>query len=153
MPHNFLRIGMIKLMLPTAKIIHCVRDPRDTCLSIFKNYFTGVHKYAYDLVEIGEYYLLYRALMAHWHRVLPGYIYDLHYEALVADPEVQTKELLGFCGLEWDDACLSFHETRRRVRTASASQVRQPLYKDSVQLWRRFEPQLEPLLQVLRAAQ
>ena len=150
MPYNFRLIGMIKLMLPKAKIIHCCRDPRDTCLSIFKNDFSDVgNYYAYDLGELGRYCNLYRELMKHWHSVLPGFIHDIHYEDVVADQEKQSRALLAYCGLEWDDACLEFYRTDRPVQTASAAQVRRPIYKDSVRLWKRYENQLTPLLDVL----
>lgn len=145
MPHNFLHIGFIHTILPNAKIICCTRDPMDNCLSIFKNYFTTGHYYSYDLQELGQYYNLYLDLLAHWKNTLPGFIYDLNYEALISDQENQTRKLLEYCNLPWDDACLQFHQTRRKVGTASKAQVRQPIYKDSVKLWKRYEAQLEPL--------
>jgi len=147
--HNFLYIGMIRLTLPNAKIIHCKRNPVDTCLSIFKTYFAGVHKYAYDLSELGEYYKLYQDLMEHWYKILPGYIFDIQYEDLVGDQEGETRKLLDYCELPWDEACLSFHRTIRPVRTASAEQVRRPIYNSSVGLWRRYEKHLSPLLSAL----
>lgn len=150
MPLNFHLIGMIKLMLPKAIIIHCRRDPLDTCLSIFKNYFSADGNYfAYDLVELGRYHNLYSDLMAHWRNVLPGFIYDIHYEDVVADQEGQSRALLDHCGLEWDEACLNFHQTRRPVHTASAAQVRRPIYKDSIESWKRYESQLTPLIKAL----
>ncbi len=150
MPLNFHHIGMIKLMLPKAKIIHCCRDARDTCLSIFKNYFsTDGNYYAFQLDELGLYYNLYRDLMAHWHSVLPGFIYDIHYEEIVANQEAQSRSLLSYCGLEWDDACLEFYNTDRIVKTASVTQVRKPIYQDSVRSWTRYENWLAPLLDVL----
>ena len=146
MPPNFRFIGMIKLMLPNAKIIHCCRDPLDTCLSMFKTLFAAKgHYYAYDLGELGRYYNLYSDLMSHWHGVLPGFIYDIHYEDVVADQEKQSRALLAWCGLEWDEACLAFHKTDRAVHTASAAQVRRPIYTDSIQSWKRYETQLEAL--------
>ena len=150
MPANFKYIGLIKLILPNAKVIHCRRDPADTCLSIFKTYFTGKHEYSHDLGELGRYYNAYGELMEHWHGVLPGFIHDVQYEDMVADQAGQTRPLLEYCGLEWDDACLEFHKTNRPVRTASAEQVRRPIYKDSVQLWKRYETQLAPMLEILR---
>ena len=145
MPHNFLHIGFIRTILPDAKVIHCLRNPMDTCYSIFKTEFAGAHKYAYDMVELGRYYKLYQDLMAHWEKMLPGFIYTLRYEELVADQENRTKDLLDFCGLPWDEACLAFHKTERRVVTASLAQVRQPIYKDSVELWKRYGKHLEPI--------
>jgi len=145
MPHNFLRIGLIKTILPNAKVIHCKRNPMDNCFSIFKTDFTVIHGYAYDMVELGRYYNLYQDLMAHWEKVLPGFIHTIRYEEMVSDQREQTKSLLDFCGLPWDEACLSFHKTKRRVRTVSLAQVRQPIYRDSVELWKRYAKQLEPL--------
>jgi tetratricopeptide (TPR) repeat protein len=147
MPHNFLRVGLIKAILPNAKVIHCSRDPMDTCLSIYKNYFSGKesHQYAYDLHELGTYYLLYQSLMEHWEKVLPGYMYTVKYEEMINCQREETEKLLSFCGLPWDDACLAFHRTGRRVQTASAVQVRQPIYTDSVKLWQRYGDRLEPL--------
>jgi len=145
MPGNFLRIGLIKTILPEAKVIHCVRNPMDTCFSIFKNDFSKKHAYAYDMEELGRYYTFYSNLMAHWENVLPGFMHTLRYEEMVADQQKQTKSLLDFCGLPWADACLTFHKTERKVDTASLAQVRQPIYKDSVALWKRYEKHLEPL--------
>jgi len=149
MPHNFLFVGFIKIILPNAKIIHCIRDPMDNCFSIFKNDFTKTPGYAYDMIEIGRHYNLYRNLMAHWEKVLPGYVYSLKYEEIVSDQKNQTRKLLDFCGLPWDEACLEFYKKERRVSTLSLAQVRQPIYKDSVGLWKRYEKQLEPLRKII----
>ncbi len=145
MPHNFLHIGFIKTILPCAKIVHCTRDPMDNCLSIFKNYFGEGHSYSYDMTDLGRYYKLYQDLMEFWRVTLPGFIYELRYEALVADQENETRKLLEYCNLPWDDACLDFHKTRRRVHTISNAQVRRPIYKGSVGLWKQYEEQLAPL--------
>ena len=145
MPYNFLYVGFIKTILPHAKVIHCKRNPMDTCLSLYKNYFKELHGYAYDMVELGRYYNLYQDLMAHWEKVLPGFMYTIRYEEVVSDQQSQTKSLLDYCGLPWDEDCLAFHKTERKVSTASLAQVRRPLYKDSVELWKRYEKQLEPL--------
>ena len=150
MPHNFLYVGMIKLLLPNARIIHCRREPMDTCFSCYKHLFSGAHPYAYDLRELGSYYKLYEGLMAHWHEVLPGEILDVDYEAVVEDQEGQLARLLGFCGLPWDDACLAYHETGPVALTASSVQVRRPIYKDSLAYWRRYEAHLTPLREALR---
>jgi len=150
MPHNFQYIGLIHMMLPNAAIIHCTRDPMDTCFSCYTNYFTGYHPYSYNQQELGEYYLLYRDLMSHWHDVLPGRILDLDYESLVENPEREIRRLLDYCSLSWDDRCLRFHETRRAVTSMSSSQVRRPLYKGSIEKWKRFEPYLQPLIEVLQ---
>jgi len=149
MPHNFLYIGLIKAILPNARIIHCSRNPMDNCLSLFKHYFSEGHTYSYDMTELGQYYNLYLDLMEYWRNTLPGFIYDQSYERLVADQENQTRQLLDYCNLPWDDACLDFHKTRRKVGTASNAQVRRPIYKDSVNLWKRYEQQLEPLSTVI----
>lgn len=146
---NYKYIGLIKLILPNAKVIHCKRDPVDTCFSIFKNYFVGTHPYAYDLVELGQYYKLYSRLMDHWYQVIPDFIYDIEYEEMISDQAGQTKALLDYCGLEWDDACLEFYKLDRPVKTVSSAQVRKPIYADSVQLWKHYEKQLAPLLDVL----
>ena len=145
MPHNFQHIGFIKAILPNAKIVHCTRDPMDNCLSIFKNYFTTGHQYSYDMTELGQYYKLYQNLMRHWEQILPGFIYHLSYENLIVDQETETRKLLEFCGLPWEENCLSFHKTKRKVNTASNAQVRQPIYKDSVKLSERYGDILKPL--------
>ncbi|OIO70469.1 MAG: hypothetical protein COW19_00125 [Zetaproteobacteria bacterium CG12_big_fil_rev_8_21_14_0_65_55_1124] len=150
LPHNFFYLGMIKIILPRARIIHCQREPLDNCLSIYKNYFSDSQRYAYQLDELGEYYHFYQALMEHWHHTLPAdSIYDIQYEALVADQETQTKALLKHCALPWDEQCLSFHKTNREVKTASAAQVRQPVHQRSVHLWKRYEKHLQPLIKSL----
>ena len=149
MPGNFLYVGMIKLMLPNARVIHCVRNAAATCFSCYAQLFNSPQRFTYDLTELGTYYASYRRLMAHWHQVLPGRIFDLHYEDLVADQETLTRRLLEFCGLDWDESCLAFHETQRSVRTASATQVRQPIYKSALTGWRNYEERLVPLLKAL----
>ncbi|RUU97286.1 tetratricopeptide repeat protein [Mesorhizobium sp. M6A.T.Cr.TU.017.01.1.1] len=147
MPGNFLFIGFIRLMLPKARIIHCVRDAAATCLSIYKVHFRGdTHRYGYDLGELADFHNLYTDIMAHWHAVLPGVVHDVRYEDFVADQEGQTRALIAHLGLPWDDRVLSFHETDRPVRTASAAQVRQPMYQGSVDLWKRYGDRLKPLL-------
>lgn len=149
MPRNVFFLGLIHLALPAARIIHCVRDPVDTCLSCYQIHFADGQEFAYDLQDLGRYYRLYRRLMDHWRAVLPGRFLDLRYEDLVAEPEPRMRELLAFCGLEWEDACLAFHETGRPVRTASAQQVRRPIYRTAVKRWKRYERHLEPLLEAL----
>lgn len=144
---NFLLVGFIHLMLPKAKIIHCVRDAAATCLSIYKVHFRGdSHRYGYDLGELADFHNLYTDMMAHWRTVLPDVVHDVRYEGFVADQEGQTRALIAHLGLPWDDAVLSFHETDRPVRTASAAQVRQPMYQGSVDLWKRYGDRLKPLL-------
>lgn len=148
---NFLKIGLIRIALPNARIIHTMRDPVDTCLSCYSRLFAMGQPFTYDLAELGRYYCLYRGLMSHWRSVLPqGAMLDVSYEQVVDDLEGQTRRLLEYCGLPWDDRCLSFHKSTTEVRTASSVQVRQPLFRSSVQRWRRYEPWLGPLLRELR---
>ena len=146
MPTNFLHIGMNLTLFPKARIIHCRRDPRDTCFSIFSLDFGGNHPYAYNQTNLGYFYRQYERLMDHWHRVAPGSILDVQYEDLVADQETHTRRMLEFCGLDWDENCLDFHKTDRTVQTWSYNQVRKPIYKSSVARWRKFENHLAPLL-------
>jgi tetratricopeptide (TPR) repeat protein len=153
LPGNFLHAGAIHLALPNARIIHSRRDPADTCLSCFTKLFRSEQAYTYELGELGRYYRAYARLMAHWRAVLPASVFvEVDYEAVIADPETQTRRLLAHCGLAWDPACLAFHETRREVRTASAVQVRRPIYRDSIGRWRRYGPLLAPLLSELEEA-
>jgi tetratricopeptide (TPR) repeat protein len=150
MPSNYYFVGLIHLVLPNAKIIHTVRDPVDTCISCFSKLFTERNNQTYDLGELGRYYKRYESLMAHWRRVLPpGRILDVRYEDVVADLETQARRILSYCELPWDDRCLSFYETDRPVRTASATQVRQPIYSSAVGRWRVYEEFLGPLLTAL----
>ena len=123
MPHNFLFVGLIKTVFPNSKIIHCVRDPLDTCFSCYKNDFVGAHYYAYDLESLGRYHLAYQDLMAYWHKILPGSILDVSYEELVDDFEDNAKGIIDFCKLEWSDACLDYHKSKRQVDTLSEDQV------------------------------
>jgi tetratricopeptide (TPR) repeat protein len=150
MPSNYFFVGLIHLALPNAKIVHTVRDPVDTCVSCFSKLFSGEQTYTYDLGELGRYYRRYEQLMDHWHRVLPtNRILDVCYEDVVADLEAQARRVIAYCGLPWDDGCLSFHKTDRPIRTASATQVRQPIYKNAVGRWRVYEEHLGPLLTAL----
>jgi hypothetical protein len=150
LPGNFFHVGLIRLILPNARIIHTVRNPIDTCLSCYSGLFTAGQHFSYDMAELGRYYRRYSDLMAHWRSVLPpDAILDVAYEDVVDDLEAQARRLIDYCGLPWDDRCLSFHKTVRRVKTASAVQVRRPLYRSSLQRWRRYEAGLGPLLQAL----
>jgi hypothetical protein len=154
MPSNYYFAGFIHLALPNAKIIHSIRNPVDTCISCFSKLFTAEQNHTYDLAELGRYYKRYETLMSHWRRVLPAKtILDIRYEDVVADLEKQARRIIDYCGLPWDDRCLSFHETDRPVRTASATQVRQPIYKSAVGRWRVYEGPLEPLLRGLGIAE
>ncbi|MCP4022760.1 MAG: tetratricopeptide repeat protein [Desulfobacteraceae bacterium] len=150
MPFNFLYCGIIRLVLPEAKIIHCRRSPLDTCFSIYSYLFTRGNPFAYDLRELGQYYLLYSQLMDHWEKILQGTIYKVEYESFVSDPTKGTRQLLDFLELEWDDCCLEFHKTKRVVKTASAEQVRRPVYTSSVKRWEHFKPWLEQLTETLK---
>ncbi|MEX2450018.1 MAG: tetratricopeptide repeat protein [Rhodospirillales bacterium] len=149
MPFNFMNVGLIHLALPNATVIHCRRDPVDTCLSCFLTYFAEPIDWSYDLEETGRFYAAYAKMMDHWHAALPGRLLDVQYEDVVADLETQARRIVEQCGLPWDDACLDFQNARRAVRTASAGQVRKPIYRSSVQRWRRYEPHLGPLLRAL----
>jgi tetratricopeptide (TPR) repeat protein len=150
MPGNFSLAGLIHLVLPNARIIHACRDPRDTAFSCFSLLFSGTLEFTYDLAELGRYYSAYLKLMAHWREALPqGIMLEVQYEDVVRDLEGQARRIIAHCGLEWDAACLSFYKTERSVRTASATQVRQPIYQTSIGRWRRHEAQLQPLLREL----
>jgi tetratricopeptide (TPR) repeat protein len=149
---NFSELGLIHLALPNARIIHTRRDPVDTCLSCFQKLFGGDLPYSYDLGELGRYYRAYQRLMAHWREVLPeGVMLEVDYEEATADLETQARRIIAHCGLEWDDRCLDFHNTIRWVHTASAAQVREPVYRSSVGKWRAYEPFLGPLIEALAA--
>jgi hypothetical protein len=149
LPNNFSHIGLIHAMLPNAAIIDARRHPMDACFSTFKQYFAVGQTFSYDLADLGRYYRCYLALMDHWDAVLPGKVLHVQYEDLVRDPEANIRRLLEHCRLPFEPACLAFHETRRAVRTASAEQVRQPLYTSAVGHWQHFATQLEPLRRAL----
>jgi hypothetical protein len=145
--NNFFCIGLIHLTLPNARIIHTRRDPVDCCLSCFSRLFGSQLSFTYDLGELGRYYRAYQGLMEHWSKILPsGAILDVQYENVVEDLEGQARRLITHCGLEWHDACLAFHQTRRPVKTASVGQVREPIYRTSVKRWRPADDVLRPLL-------
>ena len=145
MPHNFYLVGLMQLLFPGARIIHCHRNPLDTCLSIYCQDFNEGHDYARDLFALGTHYHQYQRLMDHWRQVISLPIFELAYEELVNDQEEVTRRLLEFCELEWDQRCLEFHKVDRAVQTASNDQVRQPLYKKSVQRWTHYEQYLDDL--------
>jgi tetratricopeptide (TPR) repeat protein len=150
MPGNYLMLGAIHLALPNAKIIHCRRDPVDTCVSMFTHVFSLAHSYTYDLAELGRYYRAYQSLMDHWRSVLPSSAFlDVDYEALVADPATWSKLIVAHCDLDWDERCLAFHLSERQVRTASAGDVRRPVYTTAVGSAQRYSKHLEPLRQAL----
>jgi len=150
---NHLHVGMIHLMFPQATILHITRDPVDTGLACWRQLFATGNETLYDLAEIGAEQLRYAAMMEHWRKVLPGRVVDVRYEDLIADPEATIHWLVTeVCGLPWTSDCLRFYETRRAVGTASADQVRRPIFHTSVGRWRRYERQLAPLLAVLKPA-
>ena len=149
MPNNFPTIGFLSLILPNAKIINTRKNPIDSCVGCFKQHFAKGQAFTYDLNELGEFYLEYVRLMNHWHEVLTGKVLDMQYEDMVSDQETQTRRLLEFCGLPWEDGCLRFYETDRAIRTASSEQVREPLHSKSIGYWKNFEKHLQPLIEVL----
>ncbi|MEA3490775.1 MAG: sulfotransferase [Campylobacterota bacterium] len=147
MPDNFKTLGQLKLILPNASIIHSRRHPVEICLSAYRLHFRSGHYWSDDLQAMGRYYRLYHELMQYWKSVLPeGAILDVRYEDMVDDLERESRRLADYIGVEWDEKCLAFHKNERAVRTASLSQVRQPIYKTSINRWRRYEPYLQPLL-------
>jgi tetratricopeptide (TPR) repeat protein len=152
LPFNFRYCGLIHQALPNAKIVHLTRDPLDTCYAVFKTLFINAYHYSYQLDELAQFYLEYRRTMDHWHAVLPGVICDVSYEELVADPPTQCRRLLEWCGLPWQDEVLDFHRSRAASTTASTAQVRRPIYTSSVQKWRNFAQQLQPVVRRLAEA-
>lgn len=152
MPYNFGYIGMIHLMLPNAKIIHCTRNPLDTCFSCYSTLFASGNNFTYSLEELGQYYGMYYQFMQYWKQLGIDNIVEVAYEDLIYDQENQTRRLLDACGLDWDDACLNFHKSDRPVMTASVSQVRNKIYTKSIQRWKHFESHLSPLIDTLKDA-
>ena len=152
LPYNFLYCGYILAALPRAKIVHLRRDPLDTCYAVYKTLFFNAYSYSYDLGELADYYAAYRTQMDHWHAVLPGRILDVAYEDLVRAPEEQSRRLLEWIGVPWEAAVLNFHEQQRPSMTASAMQVRRPIYAQSIGAWRRVEANFAPVRDRLREA-
>ena len=152
MPHNFYLLGYIQLLFPNARIIHCRRNPLDTCLSIYFQNFAAQHAYAKNLFDIGTHYYQYNRLMKHWENILTMPIFEMEYEELVSNQEKVTRELLEFCDLEWNDKCLEFHKVKRTVDTASHDQVRQKLYNKSINRWKNYEQYLDDLKEGLNRA-
>jgi tetratricopeptide (TPR) repeat protein len=150
-PHNFLEIGLIKTLFPDARIIHCQRNPLDNCTSLFFHCFT-TFKASFELTELGQYYLQYQRLMSHWQQLFPGEIFTMQYEDLVLDQERVSKQLIEYIGLEWDERCLDFQNNERNVYSPSNMQVRQPMYQSSMNRWKLYEKQLQPLIEVLQQA-
>jgi hypothetical protein len=140
---------LIATLFPNARIIHCRRDPLDVCLSIYFGDFAGHHPYAYNLENLGLYYREYERIMAYWSDTLPARLFEIRYQDVVDDIEGMTRRLLEFCGLPWNARCLEFHRTERTVHTRSNTQVRQPIYKNSLGRWRPYARYLEPLARAL----
>jgi hypothetical protein len=145
MPLNYLYCGLIRRALPNARIVHVSRSPIAACYAMYKTLFEDAYPFSYDLAELAKHYLAYRRLMEHWQLTMPGAIFSLSYEALIADQLGQTRRLLDFCGLEWQQACAQFHQNPLATTTASAVQVRRPIYESSVAQWRHYEAQLADL--------
>jgi len=148
MPDNYPHLGLIQLLFPKARIIHCIRDPMDTCLSCYFKKLMG-HPYSYNLTNLGRHYRLYEDLMAHWKQTLSLSIMDVRYEDLVDNPEGVSRTMVEFCGLKWSSRCLDFHKSKRNVVTASTDQVRQPIYRKSVARWKNYEEYLGDLRSAL----
>ena len=149
LPLNFLYVGLINLALPNARIVSVRRHPLDTCYAVYKQLFVDAYPFSYDLEELARYYAAYDRLMRHWISVLPDVVYTVEYEKLVDDFEPEVHRLLEHCGLDYEEACLRFHENRTASTTASTVQVRQPIYRSSVGKWRQYSEQLAPLIAVL----
>ena len=148
-PNNFAHIGLIKLILPNAKVIDARRHPLSCCFSGFKQLFGQGHEFSYGLSQIGNYYSEYVGLMEHWNAVLPGFVLLVQHEDVVADLEQQVRRMLNFCGLEFEAACLEYYKTERSIRTPSSEQVRQPIYTSGLESWKPYEPWLGPLKEAL----
>jgi hypothetical protein len=146
---NYLYLGLISLMFPNAHIIHCMRDPRDTCMSIYFQNFDESHYYATSLENLGHYYTEYKKLMAHWKSMLNVKYMEVQYEDLVSNQERVSRDLIDFIGLEWDDRVLRFYDSKRSVVTASYDQVRQKIYTKSTQRWKNYEQHIGPLIKSL----
>ena len=146
---NFWTIGVIRKIMPWAKVINISRNPMDTALSVYRNHFLNVFPFASNLTDLGDFYVMYHNMMKFWDKITPGFVYSMNYEDLVGDPEQETRKLIEFCGLPWDDACLEPHKNKRRVMTLSQDQVRSPIYSSSIGKWKRFEKELEPFKLVL----
>ena len=149
MPNNFVHIGLIRLILPNAKVIDARRNPMACCFSCFQQLFGEGQEFTYGLEEVGRYYRAYVRLMDHWDAVLPGHVLRVMHEDVVDDLETQVRRILDFCELPFEENCIHFHKTERNIRTPSSEQVRQPIYREGVDRWRRFEAHLNPLREAL----
>mgnify|MGYP001185219723 FL=1 len=151
-PLNFLYIGLIHRALPNAKIINLSRHPMASCLAMYQQQFRDIYPFSYNLEDLGRYYSAYYRLINHWKSILPGTIHTVSYENLVQDTEAQTRRVLEFCGLSWEPQCLKFYENKAPSTTASATQIRQPIYSRSLSRWRKYTDHLEELTQTLTQA-
>lgn len=149
LPLNYLYLGLITLALPNAKIVNLQRHPLDACYAMYKQLFKDAYPFSYDLEELGRYYVEYQRLMEHWNRVLPGYIHTVRYENLVDDVENYSKQVVEYCGLSWQEKCLDFHTSKEASTTASAIQIREPIYTRSVGRWKHYRNELAPLIRIL----
>ncbi|MDB5299592.1 MAG: sulfotransferase [Phycisphaerales bacterium] len=149
MPSNFMRLGLAEVLLPDCRVIHCVRDPRDTCLSSYFNYFAGGNEFSFDLADLAAYYRDYQRMMDHWKQVLTLPMLEVRYEEVVADKEGQTRRMMEFLNLPWDERCLNFHDNKRHVATASREQVRKPIYSSSIGRWKHYEKHIPELLELV----
>ena len=152
LPFNYLNVALIRLALPNARIVHVTRDPMDTCYAVFKTLFQRAYPFSYDLHDLGRYFAAYQRLMNHWYKLFPGSMLTIAYEDLVENTQSESKRLLDHCGLTWQDQVSEFHQSEAPSMTASASQVRQPVYRSSVGKWRNYERQLSPLIGILESA-
>ena len=148
-PLNFRWIGFIKILFPNAKIIHSLRNPKDNCLSLYKNLFEGGLSFSYNEKELGTYYNLYLELMDFWNKLLPNTIYHAKYEKIITDQETETRKIINFCNLSWEDNCLSFHKNKTPIKTMSTAQARQPIYKSSLNSYEKFSPFLQTLNKII----
>ena len=150
MPQNFFFLGLIRVLFPAAKIVHCRRNPMATIYSCYKTLFTEKgQQFTFDINELGQFYLFYRETMDHWHSVMPGDIYEINYEELVGDQEGESRKLIDFCDLTWSERCLDFHKTKRAVNTASSLQVIRPIYSSSISQWENYQGNLKQFCELL----
>jgi hypothetical protein len=151
-PLNYLYIGLIYLALPRARVVHLRRNPMDSCYGMYRTLFRAGYPFSYDLEDLGRYYVAYDSLMNHWRAAVPKKFLDVQYERLVENQEEVSREIIEYCGLDWEPECLEFHRNTAAVSTASSAQVRRPIYKDALQRWRRYEEQLQPVVRILKDA-
>jgi hypothetical protein len=154
MPLNYFYVGLIRAALPNAKIVCPRRNPLDTCLSNFRQLFAlnfSYYNYAYDLADIARYYVAFDRLMRHWQTLFPGAVLEVDYERLVKNQETESRRIIGYCGLDWQDACLAFEHNASPVATASAAQVRRPIYESAIARWKRYDEHLGAAKEILAA--